>query len=82
MDLDKASKIKFATCGINQKNAEYYLRKNGYSKLRFGNEKNSTYMIMTNRVTLDKDTYINLKISLIVLTSFLEKMFSKLNEMA
>ncbi len=56
MDLDKASKIKFATCGINQKNAEYYLRKNGYSKLRFGNEKNSTYIIMTNRVTLDKDT--------------------------
>ena len=31
-----------------------YLAKMGYSKTVFGNEKNSNYMIMTNRVTLDE----------------------------
>ena len=54
IDLDKKSKVKFATCGINQNSAKIYLKKNGFTKIRFGNELNSTYMIMTNRVTLKK----------------------------
>ena len=55
IDFDKASKIKFATCGINQNNAKIYLKKSGFTKVRFGNETNSTYMMMTNRVTLKKN---------------------------
>ena len=54
IDFDKNSKVKFATCGINQKDAKIYLKKNGFTKVRFGNELNSTYMMMTNRVTLKK----------------------------
>ena len=53
MNLDKKSTITFATCGINQGVAKYYLKKNGYSNFKFGNSTNSTYMIMTNRVTLN-----------------------------
>ena len=53
MNFDKKSTITFATCGINQGVAKYYLEKNGYSNFKFGNSTNSTYMIMTNRVTLN-----------------------------
>ena len=53
MNLDKKSSFTFATCGINQGVAKYYLEKNGYSNFKFGNSTNSTYMIMTNRVTLN-----------------------------
>ena len=35
--------------------AKYYLKRNGYSNFKFGNSKNSSYIIMTNRVTLDKE---------------------------
>ena len=54
VNLDKERKIIFATCGINQDIAKYYLKKKGYSNFKFGNEKDSNYIIMTNRVTLDK----------------------------
>ena len=53
VNFDKEEKIVFATCGINQDIAKYYLEKKGYSNFIFGNEKNSDYIIMTNRVTLD-----------------------------
>ena len=53
INLDKKRIITFATCGINQDVAKYYLKKRGYSNFRFGNSKNSNYMIMTNRVTLN-----------------------------
>ena len=53
INLDKKRTIIFATCGINQRVAKYYLRKNGYSNFKFGNSMNSNYMIMTNRVTLN-----------------------------
>ena len=53
VNLNKKRAITFATCGINQSVAKYYLKKRGYSNFRFGNPKNSNYIIMTNRVTLD-----------------------------
>jgi hypothetical protein len=53
INLDKKRTITFATCGINQDVAKYYLKKRGYSNFRFGNSKDSNYMIMTNRVTLN-----------------------------
>jgi len=53
VDLNKKSPISFATCGINQGVAKYYLKKRGYSNFRFGNSKDSSYIIMTNRATLD-----------------------------
>ena len=52
INLNKKRTITFATCGINQDVAKYYLKKSGYSNFRFGNSENSNYMIMTNRVTL------------------------------
>jgi len=54
IDIDKKEKIIFATCGISQGVAKYYLKKNGYLNFKFGNYENSNYMIMTNRVTLNK----------------------------
>lgn len=53
VNLNKEGTIVFATCGINQGIAKYYLKKEGYSNFTFGNEKDSNYIIMTNRVTLD-----------------------------
>jgi len=55
INLDKKSTITFATCGVVQDVAKYYLKKNGYSNFRFGNSKNSSYIIMTNRVILKKE---------------------------
>ena len=55
VNLNKKRTITFATCGINQAVAKYYLKKRGYSNFRFGNPKNANYIIMTNRVTLDKE---------------------------
>jgi hypothetical protein len=55
VNLDKKTKITLATCGITENVAKYYLRKNGYSNFKFGNSNNSSYIIMTNRVTLDKE---------------------------
>ena len=55
VNLDKKSSISFATCGITQYVAKYYLKKNGYSNFRFGNSENSSYIIMTNRVILNKE---------------------------
>ena len=55
VNFDKRSTISFATCGINQYVAKYYLKKNGYSNFRFGNSENSSYIIMTNRVILNKE---------------------------
>ena len=40
---------------ITQYVAKYYLKKNGYSNFRFGNSENSSYIIMTNRVILNKE---------------------------
>ena len=57
--LDKKGIISFATCGINQNVAKYYLKKNSYSNFRLGNSKDSNYIIMTNRVTLDKGNAYN-----------------------
>jgi hypothetical protein len=54
-NLSKKAKISFATCGISQGVAKYYLKKSGYSNLRFGNSKDSTYIIMTNRVLVGKE---------------------------
>ena len=48
-----AVKIIFTTCGVNQNVAKYYLKKEGYNYFKFGNLKNSNYIIMTNRVTLN-----------------------------
>jgi hypothetical protein len=45
--------------GINQNVAKYYLKKNGYSNFRLGNSKDSNYIIMTNRVTSDKENAYN-----------------------
>ena len=53
VNLNKEGKIVFASCGINQDIAKYYLKKKGYSNFTFGNAKDSNYIIMTNRVTLD-----------------------------
>ena len=53
ININKKTKITFATCGISQEVAKYYLKKAGYFNFRFGNSKNSNYMIMTNRVTLN-----------------------------
>ena len=55
VNLDKKSTISFATCGITQNVPKYYLKKSGYSNFRFGNSKNSSYIIMTNRVTLNEE---------------------------
>jgi hypothetical protein len=59
--LDKKGTISFATCGIAQGVAKYYLKKNGYSNFRLGNSKDSNYIIMTNRVTLNKENTYNSK---------------------
>ena len=56
VNLDKESSITFATCGIPQNVAKYYLKKSGYSNFIFGNSKNSSYIIMTNRVTLNEES--------------------------
>ena len=56
INLDKKRIITFATCGINQDIAKYYLKKRGYSNFMFGNPKDSSYIIMTNRVTLDDES--------------------------
>ena len=53
VNLNKKSKISFATCGIPQDESKYRLKKKGYSNFRFGNSKDSSYIIMTNRVTFD-----------------------------
>ncbi len=55
VNFNKKSRISFATCGISQGVAKYYLKKRGYSNFRFGNSKDSNYIIMTNRVTLDDE---------------------------
>tara|TARA_B100000686_G_C16704269_1_gene925294 strand:+ start:224 stop:751 length:528 start_codon:yes stop_codon:yes gene_type:complete len=55
IDLNKKSTITFATCGIGQNVAKHYLKKNGYSNFKFGNSKNSSYIIMTNRVILNEE---------------------------
>ena len=51
VDLNKKLPVSFATCGINQYVAKYYLKRSGYTNIRFGNSKNSDYIIMTNRAT-------------------------------
>jgi len=55
VNLNKKSTISFATCGIPQEEAKYHLKKKGYSNFRFGNSKDSNYIIMTNRTTLDDE---------------------------
>ena len=54
IDLDKDRSIIFSFCGINHVVAKYYLKKRGYSNFKFDNEENAEYVIMTNRVTLNK----------------------------
>ena len=53
ININKKEKIIFATCGINQEIAKFYLKKMGYLNFSFGNPQNSNYMIMTNRVILN-----------------------------
>ena len=55
VNLNKKRTITFATCGVNHHVAKYYLKKKGYFNVRFGNSKNSKYIIMTNRVTLNEE---------------------------
>ena len=53
--INKDEKIRFATCGIPQEITKYYLDKRGFKNYSFGNTKNSKYIIMTNRTTLNKE---------------------------
>ncbi len=55
VNLNKKSTISFATCGVPLNLAKDYLKKRGYSNLKFVNSKDSNYIIMTNRVTLDDE---------------------------
>ena len=54
INFDKDKSITFATCGVNPNVVKYYLKKRGYSNFKFGDEENSNFIIMTNRVTLDR----------------------------
>jgi len=53
VNFDKKSTISFTTCGIPKGIAKYYLKKRGYSNFKFRNSKDSSYIVMTNRVTFD-----------------------------
>ena len=54
LDLNKDRSIIFSVCGINYVVAEYYLKKRGYTNFKFDSAENAEYIIMTNRVTLNK----------------------------
>ena len=55
VNFKKKSTIYFSTCGLNENDAENYLKRKGFSKFRFVDTSSSRYIIMTNRVTLDKE---------------------------
>ena len=52
--LKKNEDILITSCGINKKLAKKYFKKNGFSKVRFVNEQNANYVIMTNRIVEKK----------------------------
>ena len=58
VDIDKNDRITLAFCGMSKGTPKYYLKKSGFTNFKIGNETNSEYIIMTNRVTLDKNNEI------------------------
>lgn len=55
IDLNKNEQITLAFCGMSKATPKYYLKKNGFTNFRIGNQENSKYVIMTNRSTVDKN---------------------------
>ena len=53
VNLPKDKEFSFAICGISKAVPKFYLKKFGYNYFSIGNEKNSEYIMMTNRTTLD-----------------------------
>lgn len=49
--LEKNSSILMSSCGINAASAEKYFKKKGYFNLKFVNQEEANYVIMTNRTT-------------------------------
>ena len=52
--LKKNEDILITSCGINKKLAKKYFKQNGFSKVKFVNEQNADYVIMTNRIVEKK----------------------------
>ncbi len=53
-NFKKTEDILITSCGINNKIAKKYFKKNGFSKVRFVNEQRADYVIMTNRIVKKK----------------------------
>ena len=49
-----------STCGINDSLAKKYLKKKGYSKIKFVEPKNAEFIIMTNRTTIKETAQNNI----------------------
>tara|TARA_B100001057_G_C22523029_1_gene822658 strand:- start:117 stop:704 length:588 start_codon:yes stop_codon:yes gene_type:complete len=58
VDMNKSDRITLAFCGMSKGTPKFYLKKNGFTNFKIGNENDSEYIIMTNRVTLDKNNKI------------------------
>ncbi len=59
-NLNKKIKISMSTCGINDSLAKNYLKKKGYSKIKFVEPKNAEFIIMTNRTTVKETAQNNI----------------------
>ena len=55
-NFEKDNTVLIATCGINLAISKKYLKKKGYSNLKFVKHNNADYIIMTNRTILDNET--------------------------
>ena len=59
----KDEKLKFSTCGVNEEILNSLLLKKGYNNYKIVNVENSSYIIMTNRVTVEYENGKDLKLT-------------------
>ena len=55
IDINKKEELTLAFCGMSKGTVKFYLKKNGFTNYKIGNDENSEYIIMTNRATIDKN---------------------------
>ena len=55
IDKSKEDRMTIALCGISKGVVKFHLKKKGFKNYEIGNNKNSEYIIMTNRATIDKN---------------------------
>ena len=55
IDINKKEELTLAFCGMSKGTVKFYLKKNGFTNYKIGNDENSEYIIMTNRATINKN---------------------------